>query len=240
MRQIVKDYGAIVPLKTFTLMPDGGSLADKNIIFNSVTDVSAPISVLDIGFGVGGMGHLIKGHSQTAHWNIDGLDAWEPNCHNQALISQRVYRNVWHGLVQQLDEAQLRQYDVICLMDVIEHLDVPTAKAVLTKVLTHMREDARFVMSTPLWFFPQDEIQSGDFEKHLICVPATAVLGLLPLIYSITPMLIGNFVFGKKSLDTISLFQPVEDQSITFDKGWAIVRALRLPHEPGVAYSLPA
>jgi len=53
------------------------------MVFDISGNKSNKIDVLDIGFGTGGLGRLIKSNSETSHWNIDGIDGWKTNCHNK-------------------------------------------------------------------------------------------------------------------------------------------------------------
>ncbi|HRO57473.1 MAG TPA: methyltransferase domain-containing protein, partial [Nitrosomonas europaea] len=167
--------------------------------------------MLDIGFGAGKLGELIKSNLATAHWSVDGIDGFEANCHNIDLFEKKIYRNIWHGLAQDLPSDWLRSYQIICLLDVIEHLTADTAKWLLRTLLTHMGDDAFLFISTPLWFYPQDTMQQGDLEEHLIGIPATSMMALIPKIYSINSPLVGGFVLGKRSLDFIEFFQPTSD-----------------------------
>jgi hypothetical protein len=75
---------------------------------------------------------------------------------------------------------------------VIEHLDRDTAIELVRYILTNMNDNARFFISTPLWFYPQDTIQEGDLEKHLIGVPVSSMMAMLPQMYSVNNPLIGG------------------------------------------------
>lgn len=185
-------------------------------VFN---DNSKAIQILDIGFGDGNLGRLIKNYQETSHWSVDGVDGFEPNCNNETLFNEKIYRNVWHGLAQDIPPEQFKQYDLICLLDVIEHLDAESAKSLLKTLLLSMKDDAFLFISTPLWFYPQDSIQDGDLEEHLIGIPASSMMALIPKMYSINEPLIGGFVLGKISLDYIDFFQPTSNKTLVMNKG---------------------
>jgi hypothetical protein len=233
MKQYVSGYEIVSPLSGASGRPNGGSCAPKGLIFEILEDNSQDISVLDIGFGVGHLGKLIRNHKATAHWHVDGIDGFEINCQNQDLLAQKCYRNIWHGLAQELPSEQIRQYRILCLLDVIEHLDIDTAKYVLRNLLTCMADDACLFVSTPLWFYPQDTMQDGDLEQHLIGVPASSMMSLLPTHYSVANPLVGGFVFNKRSLDYVKFFEPTSDKSFSYAQGMLIACAVGMNVEPG-------
>lgn len=231
--QVVRDYSAILALEESGLAVQGDSASPKGLIFHILEDNSRHIEVLDIGFGAGNLGLHIKNNPTTAHWAVDGVDGFQANCHNTSLIEKSVYRNIWHGLAQAIPGEQFEKYSIICLLDVIEHLPTDTAKQLLRDLLTNMRHDAFLFISTPLWFYPQDTLQPGDLEEHLIGVPATSMMALLPKMYSIAPPLVGGFVLGKRSLDFIEFFQPTTDKGFSYQKGMDIAEAIGCHLQPG-------
>jgi 2-polyprenyl-3-methyl-5-hydroxy-6-metoxy-1,4-benzoquinol methylase len=233
LKQYVRDYEVISTLAGASGKPQGGSCAPKGLIFEILQDNSEAVSVLDIGFGSGGLGMLIRNHPATAHWNVDGIDGFDANCQNPDLLPHKIYRNVWHGLAQELPSEHIKQYRILCLLDVIEHLDRDTAKYVLRNLLTSMADDAYLFISTPLWFYPQDTMQDGDLEQHLIGVPASSMMSLLPTHYSIQNPLIGGFVFKKRSLDYVKFFEPTSDKSFSYDQGMMIANAVGMNVDPG-------
>jgi 2-polyprenyl-3-methyl-5-hydroxy-6-metoxy-1,4-benzoquinol methylase len=237
MRTIVENYAIIAPAAISTAVPQGHSDCPKTVIFHILKDNSAAIEVLDIGFGTGSLGREIKINAPTRHWEIDGIDGFEPNCHNSDLLNARVYRTIWHGLAQEIPPERFQRYKIICLLDVIEHLPAATAKSLLRSLLAGMRDDAFLFVSTPLWFYPQSAQQEGDLEEHLIGVPATSMMALLPKMYSISPELVGAFVLGKKSLDFIEFFQPTTDRNFSLERGLAVANAINLQIRPGMLFT---
>ena len=236
MRQVVKDYLLMEEMSRPKLTPMGDSASPKGIIFHILDDNSESVDVLDIGFGTGGLGLAIKGNTETNHWNVDGIDGWETNCLNNLLFEKNIYRNVWYGLAQELPSEKISKYKIICLLDVIEHLNAETAKWLFRTLLTDMGEDSYLFVSTPLWFYPQNQQQDDDLEEHLIGVPASSMLALIPLMYSISNPLVGGFVFSKKSLKYIDFFQPCTDKSFSYEMGMNIVKVLNINPLPGVLF----
>ena len=236
MKQIIRDHACLTELGSVGNVPMGDSASPKGVIFHILDDNSAPIDILDIGFGTGGLGRLLKKTNETSHWNVDGIDGWEANCLNRELFEQKIYRNVWHGMAQELPSEIISNYKIICLLDVLEHLSAGTAKWLFRTLLTSMGEDSFLFISTPLWFYPQDQQQDGDLEEHLIGVPITSMMALIPIMYSINPLLIGGFVYGKKSLSYIDLFHPTSDKNFSYEMGTNVFKCLNIPAQPGVVY----
>jgi hypothetical protein len=238
LRQMVKDYAVIEPLALNGQIARGFSLAPTWLLPNILPDNSVPVSLLDIGFGAGGLGELIKSRPETAHWSVDGVDGFAPNCNNAELFGKKIYRNVWHGLAQEIPYKTLSSYKIICLLDVIEHLRLEDARLLIETLLGDMGNESRLFVSTPLYFCPQDSQQEGDLEEHLIGVPAAAMLGLKPLMYSISDPMIGGFVFGKQSADHVDAFVPTTDRAFDLAQGTAHAQALGLALAPGEVYRL--
>lgn len=236
LKKVVDEYSIIAPIPNSALTPQGASASPKEVIFHILQDNSQDVDVLDIGFGTGGLGTLIKANPATAHWAVDGIDGFDVNCNNQELFDSKTYRNVWHGLAQNLPSDQISKYKIICLLDVIEHLSAETAKWLLRTLLTCMGDDSFLFISTPLWFYPQDQMQDGDLEEHLIGVPATSMMALIPKMYSINAPLVGGFVYGKQSLDFIEFFQPTSDKNFSFERGLAVLNAINCQYKPGVLF----
>lgn len=150
LRQIIKDYSQINSLAPSNDIPQGGSAAPKSMIFHILENNSEETRVLDIGFGTGGLGELIKENPETKHWHVDGVDGFEANCSNVDLFSKNIYRHIWHGLAQQIPADTFQEYKIICLLDIIEHLTIDTAKWLLRTLLTSMADDSFLFVSTPL------------------------------------------------------------------------------------------
>ncbi|MFZ4553130.1 MAG: class I SAM-dependent methyltransferase [Burkholderiales bacterium] len=218
------------------MQPRGDSAAPRELIFHIIEEGRQSVSVLDIGFGEGHLAQLIKSSPLTHKWSVDGIDGWEPNCANQNLVDKRLYRHIWHGLAQKIPAAQLADYDIICLLDVIEHLNVDSAKWLLRTLLNNLGDNSFLFVSTPLWFYPQEHVQSGDLEEHLIGVPATSMMSLLPVVYAINHPLVGGFVYRKRSLDYIDFFQPYPHRSFSYEMGANILRAINIDPKPGVLF----
>lgn len=237
-QQIVSDYQVMSSMPSEDLAFKGNSVSEKRLIFHIFKDPSRPVQVLDIGFGTGTLGGLIKNNAETRHWHVDGVDGFEINCRNAALFKSGAYRNIWHGYAQELGAVQLKKYDVICLLDVIEHLDIEGSRKLMRNLLTSMRDDAFLFISTPLWFYPQDSECEGDLEEHLIGVPASSMMALQPVSYTIGGALVGCFIYTRKSLDYVDLFQPTPDKSFSIERGIRVATAVGMKLDRGVVYHI--
>jgi 2-polyprenyl-3-methyl-5-hydroxy-6-metoxy-1,4-benzoquinol methylase len=238
MNQIVSNYQLIEKIEISDNKPLGDSGAPKEIIFHIAPDNSKNIKVLDIGFGAGKLGHLIKEAPSTAHWEIDGVDGWKANCHNADLISKKYYRNIWHCLAQDLSAEHLKSYDIICLLDVIEHLDARTARSLVAFLFENLGDQSALFISTPLWFYPQESVQAGDLEEHLIGIPASSMMAMQPKMYAVNHPLIGGFVFGKESEIYADFFQPSENKKFNYEMGLKILNGVNMQYKPGVLYKI--
>lgn len=238
MDQVVEDYTFTGHEYTKSGMPLGDSASPKQLIFHVFEDNSLNVNVLDIGFGAGTLGTLIKGNPETNHWSIDGVDGWEANCYDSNLINKNIYRNIWHGLAQELSSERLKAYDIICLLDVIEHLDVNSARDLVRFLLHNLGDESVLFISTPLWFYPQESMQTGDLEEHLIGVPASSMMALLPRMYAVNHPLIGGFVFGKESAAYADFFQPTTDKAFSYEMGLKIVNSIGMKYQPNVLFKI--
>ncbi len=239
MRQIVSDYEVVVDIPDGDYPFAGNSVGKKNIVSYVFGDNAAPRTLLDIGFGLGDLARIVKSDPKTAHWHIDGVDGFHVACCNKALFEKKHYRNIWHGLAQEIGQERLAQYDIICLFDVIEHLDPTMARQLLKDLLTALGPHSRLALSTPLFFWPQNHMNPDDLEEHLIGVPAQSLLLLQPQMYLIdSRFLVGTFVFGKQSLDLLDHFVPTTDRQFGMDAGRAHLAALGIPADD-VLYMTP-
>jgi hypothetical protein len=85
MRQVVENYEIKIDTPVQYLRTHGDSASPKSMIFHAIeNDIN--VKVLDIGFGLGNLGELIKVREKTAHWTIDGIDGDISNCFNKELF----------------------------------------------------------------------------------------------------------------------------------------------------------
>lgn len=89
MKQIIKDYHLMDEITSNEYKPLGNSAAPKEVIFHILENNSVQVDVLDIGFGTGSLGTMIKMNPSTQHWQVDGIDGWEANCKNIDLFEKK-------------------------------------------------------------------------------------------------------------------------------------------------------
>lgn len=133
-----------------------------------------PASVLDIGKGFGKYGFLIHeyagidnkkriDHSLTlkelSSINIDAVEADEDL---MLPYLKDIYNNIYFGDVTKIFST-LPNYDLILMIDIIEHLDKNDAFAVLKYFL---KNNCKLIIATPKEYFKQDLYES-DFENHV-------------------------------------------------------------------------
>ena len=72
MKQVVHEYQLTQPIAPGEYRFTGNSVGCKPIVAHLFGDTTVPRALLDIGFGVGDLGRIVKTHSATAHWHVDG------------------------------------------------------------------------------------------------------------------------------------------------------------------------
>ena len=125
-----------------------------------------PRRVLEIGFGLGKWGFLLRealdfidGRVAREDWvvTIDGIDARD----NGSPLPGWVYDDVQIGDALELID-ELEPYDLVVMGDVIEHFDKAEGLSLLRTLLAKNRN---VLLTTPYWFFEQ-EIEGNPYERH--------------------------------------------------------------------------
>jgi hypothetical protein len=120
MRQYVKNYELIekIPLGDYKF--DGGSVAQKGMIFHCV-DNAMNNQVLDIGFGLGHLGTIIKSNSSTAHWEVDGIDGYQIACYNEKLFEKNFTETFgmgWHKILMLIQLKSMTLFACLMLLNI--------------------------------------------------------------------------------------------------------------------------
>jgi glycosyltransferase involved in cell wall biosynthesis len=128
-----------------------------------------PESILNIGIGFGKYGVLLreklersKELNKKEDWNIR-LDGIEPFKNYQNPIHDFVYDNVYYDSVTNCIE-NLPNYDVVLLIDVIEHFKKEEGREIIKKIIKHTKK--ALIISTPLYPEPPGEKRTTKFEEH--------------------------------------------------------------------------
>ncbi len=126
-----------------------------------------PQSVLDIGCGFGKYGMLMReyleywGAEASLNWKhkIDAVEAFESYI---TPIHHYVYNSIYqHDALEILDK--LKDYDLVLLIDVLEHFDKSEGKA-LTEFLISYNKGV--LISTPKQWNRQDAVFGNEYEIH--------------------------------------------------------------------------
>ncbi|ANF98482.1 glycosyltransferase [Paenibacillus bovis] len=128
-----------------------------------------PASILDIGIGFGKYGFLSREmlelpyeRYQKEQWTvrIDGVEAFESY---KNPIHEFVYNDIYYGdILETID--QLPSYDVILLIDVLEHFTKEDGKRLLEKLVKHTNK--ALIVSTPIFPAEQEEYLGNKYEEH--------------------------------------------------------------------------
>ena len=128
-----------------------------------------PSSILDVGIGFGKYGVLLREALELPYeryarsrWKvkIDGVEAFEGY---RNPIHEFAYNRVFYGRIEDILPS-LGQYDVILLIDVLEHFEKEEGKKLLQDLLLHTRKS--LLVSTPRFPAPQGAYLGNAFETH--------------------------------------------------------------------------
>lgn len=124
-------------------MPTSNLAVAPSVLWN-VAEVS-PASVLDVGPGWGKYAVLLREYLNDPPARIDAVEAWAPYVDDHRL--RALYDDVHVGDCCGLDDATLASYELVLMVDVIEHIEKPAAVEFLGRV------PGRVVICTPVaWF----------------------------------------------------------------------------------------
>lgn len=131
--------------------------------------VEQPTSVLDVGVGFGKYGLLLRETLEIAEkryekssWKIriDGIEAFH-GYHNP--IHEYIYDHIEYKPIEKA-LTNLGCYDVILLIDVIEHFEKEAGRKILDALLAHTNK--ALIVSTPVIPAKQEEYNGNTFEEH--------------------------------------------------------------------------
>ncbi|PKL66229.1 MAG: hypothetical protein CVV28_11855 [Methanobacteriales archaeon HGW-Methanobacteriales-1] len=120
-------------------------------------NVKKDATILDVGFGAGAYGKLLR---SFYYLNIDGLDIYDSYIEEMGL--NKIYDNIY---IENMLDFDFEYYDLIIMGDVLEHMDLEPAKKLVSSII---EEDkcGRMVISVP-YHYEQDELYGNSYEKHL-------------------------------------------------------------------------
>lgn len=110
-------------------------------------------TILDVGAGSGTYYELLHDYFK----NMDAVEVFKPNIDNYELESK--YNKVYNIDITNLE---YQNYDIIIFGDIIEHLDIKSAKKVLKYAYTHCKE---MIVAVP-YELEQDIEEDNIYEIH--------------------------------------------------------------------------
>ncbi len=117
-----------------------------------------PITVLDIGPGVGTYAKLLAGPGLS---HITGVEIWEPYVHTYRL--HQYYDEIILGDAREVDFPEV---DVVVMGDVAEHMTEPEALDLWERATAAAR--LAIYLSIPIIHYPQGSIEDNPHEHHVV------------------------------------------------------------------------
>jgi len=128
-----------------------------------------PGSILDIGVGFGKYGVLLRETLDIPYYRyakeswqarIDGVEAFE---YYKNPIHEYIYDQIYYQPIEECIDS-LGKYDVILMIDILEHFEKETGKELLQKIVSHANKAV--IISTPIKPAKQDEYLGNTYEAH--------------------------------------------------------------------------
>jgi SAM-dependent methyltransferase len=145
-----------MPIGSFTFVPEIAAHMEQR----------APQSVLDLGMGTGFYGAVVR------QWGDGGVRPWRTRLIGVEIHS--AYRNpLWelYDVVVQASlesylETQCGAYDLVLLLDVIEHFEPDVGTRVLERAMSVLVPGGTLYVGTPAIFVPQGAAHGNPHETH--------------------------------------------------------------------------
>jgi len=117
------------------------------------------LEILDLGIGVGNFGRIIK-EFVTIPTKITGVDIYDGYRNEQ----WDYYDSIIVGEIRDFLKQNKKKYDVVLLIDVLEHFDKDVGKEVLESIIK--QADKALILSTPITRYPQGPYDGNAYEEH--------------------------------------------------------------------------
>jgi len=128
-----------------------------NILKYILENIKKDAKILDVGFGSGVYGKLLR---SFYYQNIDGLDVYGENIKEMGL--DLIYNNIF---IENILDFDFDFYDLIIMGDVLEHIDLESSKKLLSGFIDGNKCN-HIIVSIP-YEYEQDEVYGNKYEKHL-------------------------------------------------------------------------
>jgi len=147
-------------------MPTSNSSQISKIIC-LITDIN-PLSILDIGVGFGKYGVLCREYLEfwdgrneyTFKRRIDGIEAFKDYL---TPLHKFVYNKIYTGNALQLIDKINFSYDLVLLIDVLEHFTKEEGTLLVKKIVS---KNKGLLLSTPKKVHAQDTVFKNKYETH--------------------------------------------------------------------------
>lgn len=150
-----------------------------------------PRSVLDIGTGFGKYGFLLREYLEV--WGstegygafrrrIDGIEAYPRYL---TPVHRFAYNKIYEGDARTIVPKLRRHYDLVLMVDVIEHFTKAEGKALLRRLL---KDHGGILVATPKHVEEQDDAFGNPFEEHRSQWDGADFRGLAPCIVLEDPL----------------------------------------------------
>jgi SAM-dependent methyltransferase len=125
-----------------------------------------PLSILELGIGYGKYGALLREYFPKAL--IIGVEGW-------AAYRNENWSKYDEVLIQDFVHVASGNYDLVLMVDSLEHLDKQTGGMLLKKLVG---ENRRVLVSTPDGEYPQGAVNGNEYERHRATWTATEFVAL--------------------------------------------------------------
>lgn len=196
--------------------------------------LGAPASILDIGIGFGKYGVLIRDalelpfqryHKDQWKLRVDGIEVF-PGYKNP--VHDFVYDKVYYCNVTEVID-QLPGYDIILLIDILEHLGKEEGLNLIRNLLGHTNKF--LLISTPLYPEDLNDYLGNEFERHRSRWVLTDFLDF-DFSYRLVPI-------GENGAQLVSIFPTHYREETALDTDKYLVPASGEGNPLTVAYVLP-
>lgn len=113
--------------------------SSHSVIAARLDALPAHDKVLDVGAASGTLARMCQNKSLRL-FGVEPSPEW-------AQIATPLYEKIWVGLIDEIDDASLKGYDVVVLGDVLEHLSTP--EVVLQRLVALQEANSVFMISVP-------------------------------------------------------------------------------------------
>ncbi len=124
--------------------------------------VEQPLRVLDVGCGAGTFGRQLE---QGTAWTVEGVDV---NAKGIQKSSGSGRGKVFQYDVFRPNSEMLGAYDVVCLMDVLEHIEQPGP--FLDAALAHLKPGGHLLVNVPAlqWLYSEFDRVGGHYRRYTV------------------------------------------------------------------------